>query len=74
MAFEKSIHEITNFDYPLNSRRCTGKKKQKKTKKLDATISFVDFSKAFDSLHRDGANTSRLRPTQRNRRSHNDAI
>ena len=36
---------------------------------------FVDFSKAFDSIHReDGANTSRQRPPQGNRRSHNDAI
>ena len=44
-------------------------------KSLEATILFVDFSKAFDSIGReDGANTSCLRPTQRNRRSHNDAI
>ena len=39
----KSIHDITNFDYSSNSR-CT-------CKKPEATISFVNFSKAFDSIH-----------------------
>ena len=24
--FEKPIHDITNFDYPSNSRKCTSKK------------------------------------------------
>ena len=41
---EKSIHDITDFNYPSNSRQCT-------CKKLEATILFVDFSKAFDSIH-----------------------
>ena len=36
------------FDYPSNSWRCTNKKK----KKLEETILFVDFTKAFDSIHR----------------------
>ena len=47
-----------------------------RAKNLEATILFVDFAKAFDSYtqRKDGANTTRLRPTQRNRRSHNDAI
>ena len=39
------IHDITNFDYQSNSRRRT-------YKKLEATILFVDFSKAFDFIHR----------------------
>ena len=43
---EKLIHDITKFDNPSNSRRCMCKKN------LDATILFVDFSKAFDSIHR----------------------
>ena len=46
-----------------------------RVKNLEATILFVDFSKALNSIHReDGANTTRPRPTQRNRRSHNNAI
>ena len=39
-----AFHDISNFDYPSNSR-CT-------CKNLEATILFVDFSKAFDSIHR----------------------
>ena len=39
------IHDITNFDHPLSSRRCLGKN-------LKATLLFIDFSKAFDSIHR----------------------
>ena len=42
---EKSILVITNFDYPSNSRRCL-------CKNPEATLLFVDFSKAFDSIHR----------------------
>ena len=41
---EKSIHIITNFDYPSNSR-CS-------CKNPGATLLFIDFSKAFDSMHR----------------------
>ena len=44
MASEKSIHDIKSFDYPSNSRYTC--------KNLEATISFVDFSKTFDSIHR----------------------
>ena len=44
-------------------------------KNLKATLLFVDFSKAFDSIQReDRANTSRLQFPPKNRRSHNDAI
>ena len=44
-------------------------------KNLQATILFVDFTKAFDSIHRGKMEIStRLRPTKRNRRSHNDAL
>ena len=43
---DKSIHDVTNFDYQSNSWRCTLKKKRK------AAILFDDFSKAFDSIHR----------------------
>ena len=57
---EKSIH-ITNFDYPSNSRWCTWKTNH------NATILFVD-------IFNDEPNTTRLRPTKRNHRRHNDAI
>ena len=40
---EKSIHDISNFDYPSISRRCT-------CKIFEATILFVDFSKAFETI------------------------
>ena len=43
---EKSIHSITNFDYPSNSGRCTCKIN------LQATLLFVDFSKVLDSIPR----------------------
>ena len=44
-------------------------------KNLEATVLFVDVAKAFHSIHReDEANTTRLRPNQRNCRGHNDAI
>ena len=43
MAFGKTHPLHHNFDYPPNSRRCTCKKD---------TISFVDFSKASDSILR----------------------
>ena len=39
-------------------------------KTLEATILFVDFSNSYDSIQEDGANTSRLRPPQRNHCSH----
>ena len=44
-------------------------------KKLEATILFVDFSKAFDSIHRVDyeANTTCLQPAPKNRHSHNYA-
>ena len=45
MAFGEIDHNITNFDYPLNSRRCTFKKPRGKN-------IIIDFSKAFDSIHR----------------------
>ena len=44
---EKSIHDITNFDYPSNSKRCSSKKKTLKT-----TLLFVYFSESFVSIHR----------------------
>ena len=42
---EKSIHDITNFDFLLNSRSVHAKNP-------DATILFINFSKAFDTIHR----------------------
>ena len=42
---EKLIHDLTNIDYLQNPWRRTGKN-------LQATILFVDFTKAFDSIHR----------------------
>ena len=40
-----------------------------RAKNLQATLLFVDFTKAFDSIHRDG-----IRPTKRNRSSNNDFL
>ena len=40
------MYEITNFDYPSNCRKYT-------FKKLEATILFVDFSEAFNSIHKE---------------------
>ena len=47
-----------------------------RTKKSGATILFIEFSRVIwlQTLREDGANTSRLRSTQRNRRSRNDAF
>ena len=46
-----------------------------RVKNLEATILFVDFAKAFEYTQRKNeANTTHLRPTQRNCCSHNDAI
>ena len=45
-----------------------------RAKNLQATILFVDFTKAFDSLRKDEANSTRVRPTKRNRCSYNDAL
>ena len=45
-------------------------------KKLQATLLFVDFTKAFDSIHRgeNGINSTSIRPTRRNRSSNNDSL
>ena len=43
-----------------------------RAKTLDTTILFVDFTKAFDSIYR--GEMEKIQSTQRNRRSHNDAI
>ena len=46
-----------------------------RAKNLVATLLFVDFTKALDSIHReDGANTPSLQSTQRDHCSHNDAL
>ena len=37
------VHDITNSDNPLNFRF--------RAKKPEATLLFIDFSKAFDSIH-----------------------
>ena len=42
---EKTIHDITNFDSAPNFIGV-------RSKKLEATLLFVDFSQAFDSIHR----------------------
>ena len=41
---EKSIHDITNFDCQILEGV--------HAKNLEATILFIDFSEAFDSIHR----------------------
>ena len=43
---EKSIHDITNFNNRLNIGRCLDKKH------LVVTLSSVEFSKVFESIHR----------------------
>ena len=47
-----------------------------RAKNQKATIAFVDFAKAFDSIHRGKMELTLLAYglLQRNRRSHNDAI
>ena len=48
-----------------------------RAKNLQATILFVDFTKQGlwpHSQRKDGANSTRLRPTKRNHRSHNDVL
>ena len=51
MAFREINPKLYKF-YPLNHGRNASKKKKKKKKKLEATLLFVDFSKAFDSMQR----------------------
>ena len=45
-------------------------------KNLQVTLLFVDFTKAFDSIHRgeNGTNPTSIRPTKRNRSSNNDSL
>ena len=43
---EKSNHNIKDCDYMSNNQRRT-------SKILEATLLFVDFSKSFDSIHRE---------------------
>ena len=62
---ERSIHNITNFDYPLNSR-CTRKK--------PSNYLSTSLMPLTPYAREDGTNTSRLRSPQSNRRSHNDAV
>ena len=47
-----------------------------RTKNLQATLLFVDFTKAFDSIHRGehGTNPTSIRPTKRNHSSNNDHL
>ena len=47
-----------------------------RAKNLQATLLFVDFTKAFDSIHRgeNGTNPTSIRPTKRNRSSNNDPL
>ena len=44
MVFEKPIYVITDPDYPSNLRNSS--------KNLEATVLFLIFFKAFDSIHR----------------------
>ena len=64
-----SIHDIPNFEYPSNSRRWMGKKTWGNN-----TIRRLLQDIWLHTQREDVANTFRLRPPQRNRRSHNDAI
>ena len=66
---EKWIHDVTNFDYPSNSWRCTCKKPTSNN-----IICRLLQGIWLHTQREDGANVSRLRSTQRNRRSYNDAI
>ena len=66
---EKSIHDITIFDYLLNSRRCMCKKTW-----VNNIICRLLQGLWPHTQREDGANTTLLWPTIRNRRSHNDAI
>ena len=43
-----------------------------RAKNLQATLLFVDFAKAFDSIHR--TNPTSIQPTKRNRSSNNDSL
>ena len=47
-----------------------------RTKNLLATILFVDFTKAVDSIYigKIGENSTRLQPTKRNHHSYNDGL
>ena len=75
---EKSIHDITNFDYTSNSRSRKKKKKTTKNKKKQTWRNNIIYRLLqglwLHTQREDGANTPHLRPTQRNRRSDNDAV
>ena len=46
-----------------------------RAKNLQAILLFVDFTKAFDSIHREvGANPTSIRPTKRNRSSNSNSL
>ncbi len=46
-----------------------------RAKNLQATILFVDLTKAFDSIQRvDGTNPTSIRPTKRDCRNNNDSL
>ena len=49
-AVTLQIHDVTNFDYVEFLKVYVQKKKKKK--KIQATILFVDFTKAFESIHK----------------------
>ena len=68
MVFGQIDPQIMNFDYPSNSG-CTCKKP-----KGNNIICRLLRGLWLHTQSEDGANTTCLRPTQRNRRSHNDAI
>ena len=65
---EKSINDITKFD-SLSNSTCSFKKPRGNT-----TIRRLLQGIWLHTQKEDGAYTSRLRPSQRNHRSHNDAI
>ena len=58
---KKSINDITNFDYPSNSRRCTCKKHRGNNILCRLLQGFL-----LHTQREDRANTTRLWPTQRN--------
>ena len=66
---EKEIYDIINFDYLLNSWRCTCKKPRGNN-----IICRLHQGLWLLTQRKVRTNTTRLWPTQRNRHSHNDAI